>query len=80
MPRIWRRCCWPTAVPMAPSVAPVIETGLPRQTFLSIGLEPQSMAFFNTAGNERLCSGMTTAMASPRRSRRLITVLDPCGG
>jgi hypothetical protein len=45
-------------------VVPVIAVGLSRQTFLSIGLEPQSMAFVSTAGSERLCSGMTTATAS----------------
>ena len=31
LPRTWRRCCWATAVPMAPGVVPVMATGFPAQ-------------------------------------------------
>ena len=65
MPRICRRCCWPTAVPIAPNDVPVIAAVLPRQTFRSVGFEPQSIAFFSTAGSERLCSGVTNSSAGP---------------
>ncbi|CAB3807715.1 hypothetical protein LMG28138_05959 [Pararobbsia alpina] len=51
---------------MAPGDVPDIATGLSRQTLLSIGLEPQSIAFLSTAGSERLNSGMTIRKASAR--------------
>ncbi len=67
MPRICLRCCWPTAVPIAPGEVPVNAIGLSRQTFSSSGLEPQSIAFFSTAGSDLLNSGITTRNASARR-------------
>ena len=38
--------------------------GLPGQEVLPQGRAPQSMAFFSTAGIERLCSGVTNSRAS----------------
>ena len=38
--------------------------GLPGQEVLPHGRAPQSMAFFSTAGIERLCSGVTNSRAS----------------
>ena len=42
----------------------MMAAGLPGQEFLPQGRAPQSMAFFSTAGIERLCSGVTNSKAS----------------
>ena len=49
---------------MAPPAVPMMAAGLPGQEVLPKGREPQSMAFFSTAGIERLCSGVTNNRAS----------------
>ena len=42
----------------------MMAAGLPGQEVLPQGRAPQSMAFFSTAGIERLCSGVTNSRAS----------------
>ena len=68
-PRIWRRCCCASAVPIAPGEVPVTAASLAGPEFLPHGRAPQSMAFFSTAGIERLCSGVTKTSRRPPRSR-----------
>src|SRR6185437_7731163 len=49
---------------MTPADVPITAAGLPGHDVLPHGRAPQSMAFFKTAGIERLCSGVTNRSAS----------------
>ena len=59
-----RRCCWPTAVPMAPGEAPITPEGMCANEFVPQGRLAQSSAFFSAPGTERLYSGVTIRIAS----------------
>ena len=50
-PRTLRRCCWATAVPIAPGEVPITAEGLRVNEFLPQGRLAQSMAFFSAAGD-----------------------------
>ena len=62
--RILFRCCWPTAVPIAPGEVPMIPEGFLVKEFCPQGRLAQSMAFFRPPGIERLYSGVTKRIAS----------------
>ena len=49
---IWRRWYCARAVPMVPTDAPMIATGLPDHALSPYGLDAQSIAFFKTPGAE----------------------------
>ncbi len=53
-----------TAVPIAPVEAPMMPVGLRANELCPQGREPQSMAFFNAPGMERLHSGDTSSSPS----------------
>ena len=56
-----RRCCWATAVPIAPTETPMTPAGLPVNALCPYGREAWSMAFLRTPGTERLYSGVTNS-------------------
>ena len=56
---VMRRCCWATAVPIAPTDTPNTPAGLPANALWPYGREAWSIAFLSTPGTERLYSGVT---------------------
>src|SRR5690606_41854532 len=63
-PRMLRRCCWPTAVPMEPGDVPITPEGILAKELVPQGRLAQSSAFFRPPGTERLYSGVTIRIAS----------------
>ena len=71
----WRSAWLAPTAPRDPGEALITAAGLPLQTFLSMGREPTSTAFFRTPGIEKLYSGeaMSTPSAARMASRKSAT-------
>src|SRR5690606_12839010 len=72
--RMLRRCCWATAVPIAPGEVPMTAEGFRVNEFFPYGRLAQSMAFLRPPGIDRLYSGVTNRTASTSASASLYAV------
>jgi len=71
--------CAQTA-PNMPALAPITATCLPRKTFVAIGREAQSTAFFSAPGIDELYSGVAISTASAAATASRSAATAGCAG